>query len=147
VGLRQLVYRGCCVYCRQATQPWGVERYCRCSVYRQINIVVQSNIDVVLYASYSTVWCRTILLLCCIQATQQCGVELYWAYTVYRLLSLSCIITSTANVLFQRTPLLPTVFRRVRKIAIIGCLLCHACLSVRPSAWNNSGPQDRFSLD
>jgi hypothetical protein len=103
-----------------------------------------------------------MLLLYCIQAYQQCGAErccctayrllnsvaqscLYWAYTVYRLLNLSCIIMSTANVLFQRTPLMPTVFRRVRKIAISGYLLCHACLSVRPNG-TTRGPTGQISV-
>ena len=150
------------LYCIQAYQQCGAERCC-CAAHGLLNSVAQSDIVVVLYTGLSTVW-RRAMLLYCIQATQQCGAErcccctayrllnsvaqscLYWAYTVYRLLNLSCIIMSTANVLFQRTPLMPTVFRRVRKIAISGYLLCHACLSVRPNGTTRV-PQDRFPLD
>jgi len=128
----------CCI---QASQQCDADGFCCYAVYRLLNRVAQRDFAVMQYTRYSTVWRRGILLLCCIQATQQYGIErycfcavyrllnsvaqscLHWACTVYRLLSMSCIIMSAAKVLFQRTPLMPTVFRRVRKIAISGYLL------------------------
>ena len=63
----------------------------------------------------------------------------YTGFSAFR-----CIIMSIANVLLLPTSLMPTLFRRVRKIAISDYLLCYVCSSVRPSvracAWNNFSP-------
>jgi len=131
----------CCI---QATQQCGAEGFCCCAVYRLLNSVAQRDFAVVLYTGYLTVWRRGFLLLCCIKATQQCGAEL----SVFGL----CRIQASQHVLynyvcfFSERPLMPTVFRRVRKIAISGYLLCHACLSVHLHGTTRV-PQDRFSLD
>ena len=52
-----------------------------------VNVVTQSDIAVMLYIGYSTLWHIVTLLLCCIQATQQCGAEQYCCCDVYRVIN------------------------------------------------------------
>ena len=138
----------CCI---QATQHCCAQRYCCYAVYRLLNSVAHSDIAVMLYTVYSTLWGRAILLLCCIQAAQQRGAKRYCCYAVYRLLSIlahsciafipytyfstcRCIIMSNANLLFQRTPLMPTVLSAFGKLRLVTtCFVMPVCASVRPS--------------
>jgi hypothetical protein len=68
---------------------WDRDSWCNEDVAytegRLLIVVVHSDVAVMLYTGYSTVW-RKAMLLYCIQAYQQCGVE-RCCCTVYRLIN------------------------------------------------------------